>query len=64
MFHIGLVDSFSYEENLLPFYKFPKEYLYERQTQIIRRLNQNLTIVAYIDEDNSAIYHIKFKNNN
>jgi hypothetical protein len=46
-----------------PFYKFPKEYLYERQKQIIEWLNQDLTIVANIDEDNHALYNIKVKNN-
>ena len=29
-----------------PFYKFPKEYMYNRQTQIIEKLNQDLTIIA------------------
>ena len=46
-----------------PFYKFPKEYMYERQKQIIGRLNQELNIVANVDEDNLALYKIKFRNN-
>ena len=39
-----------------PFYKFPKEYMYERQKQIIGWLNQDLHIVANVDEDNLALY--------
>ena len=46
-----------------PFYKFPKEYMYNRQTQIIEKLNQDLTIIANVDEDNQAFYNIKFRNN-
>jgi hypothetical protein len=46
-----------------PFYKFPKEFMYERQKQIIGRLNQNLTIVANVDEDNLSAYNINFRNN-
>ena len=44
-----------------PFYKFPKEYMYERQKQIIGWLNQDLNIVANVDEDNLALYNIKIK---
>ena len=58
---LSIQTNILYRDN--PFYKFPKEYLYERQTQIIKRLNQDLTIIANIDENNNAIYHIKFKNN-
>jgi hypothetical protein len=46
-----------------PFYIFPKEYMYIRQKQIIEWLNQDLNIVANIDEDNLALYNIKFRNN-
>jgi hypothetical protein len=46
-----------------PFYKFPKEYMYERQKQIIKWLNRDLNIIANIDEDNLALYNIKFRNN-
>jgi len=49
-----------YRDN--PFYKFPKEYLYERQSQILARLNHDLAVVANVNEDNSAVYQIKFKN--
>jgi hypothetical protein len=45
-----------------PFYKFPKEYMYERQKQIIEWLNQELSIVANIDNDH-ALNLIKFRNN-
>ena len=45
-----------------PFYKFPKEYMYKRQKQIIGWLNQDLHIVANVDEDNLALYNIKFSN--
>lgn len=58
---LSIQTNILYRDN--PFYKFPKEYLYERQTQIIKRLNQDLTIIANIDENNNAIYHIQFKNN-
>ena len=50
-----------YRDN--PFYIFPREYMYERQKQIIGFLNQDLNIVANIDEDNLALYNIKFRNN-
>jgi hypothetical protein len=42
-----------------PFYKFPKEYMYGRQKQIIGWLNQVLHVVANVDEDNLALYSIK-----
>ena len=58
---LSIQTNILYRDN--PFYKFPKEYLYERQTQIKERLNQDLTIIANIDENNNAIYHIQFKNN-
>ena len=58
---LSIQTNILYRDN--PFYKFPKEYLYERQNQIIKRLNQDLTIIANIDENNNAIYHIQFKNN-
>jgi hypothetical protein len=45
-----------------PFYKFPKEHMYERQKQIIGWLNQDLHVVANVDEDNLALYSIKLIN--
>ena len=45
-----------------PFYKFPKEYMYERQKQIKGWLNQDLNILANVDEDNLALYNIKLIN--
>ena len=37
--------------------------MYDRQVQIIEKLNQDLTILANVDEDTQAYYNIKFKNN-
>jgi hypothetical protein len=50
-----------YRDN--PFYKFPKEYMYERQIQIIGWLNQDLNIIANIYEDHDALFNVKVKNN-
>jgi len=60
-------EDLSLQKNILyrddPFYKFPKEYMYERQKQIIGRLSQDLNIIANIDEDNLALFDIEVKNN-
>lgn len=58
---LSIQTNILYRDN--PFYKFPKEHMYDRQKQIIRWLNQELNIVANVDEDNLALYNIKFRNN-
>ncbi|MDC0197991.1 CotH kinase family protein, partial [Candidatus Thioglobus sp.] len=45
-----------------PFYKFPKEYLYERQGQIKAWLNKDLMIVANVNEDNDSLLSVRVKN--
>ena len=51
-----------------PFYKFPKEYIYERQKQIREKLNQDLNVVGNIDTDVDSdetsfkVKKVKFKN--
>ena len=37
-----------------PFYKFPKEYMYERQRQINDWLNKDSTVIAHIDIDDKS----------
>jgi hypothetical protein len=60
-------EALSIQTNILyrddPFYKFPKELMYKRQKEIKTWLNQDLNIVANVDEDNLALYKIKFRNN-
>jgi len=59
-------EDLSVQKNILyrdyPFYKFPKEYLYERQQQIVGWLNKDLDIVANVDEDTLGFYNIKVRN--
>jgi len=66
-FFADVDEDFTSQINILyrefPFYKFPKEYMYERQKQIIGWLNQDLRVVANVDEDNLALYNIKLINN-
>lgn len=37
-----------------PFYKFPKEYMYERQIQIVDWLNKDSGVIAHIDIDDKS----------
>ena len=46
-----------------PFYKFPQEYMYQRQDQILAWLNGDLNIAANVDVSNVNSYEIRFKNN-
>ena len=57
---LSLQTDILYKED--PFYKFPKEYLYQRQRQIKEWLNKDLKIVVNIDEDNDSLYNLKVKN--
>ena len=45
-----------------PFYDFPKEYLYERQKQILNKLDQNLKISSHAKEDEKGYFDFQFKN--
>ena len=45
-----------------PFYKFPKEYLYHRQIQILEKLNSDLKIVGNIDINDGLNNKFLFKN--
>jgi len=43
-----------------PFYKFPKEYMYERQRQIIDWLNKDSGVIAHINiEDKSYAFEVR-----
>lgn len=46
-----------------PFYKFPKEFLYERQIQMRSWFDKDLDIIANVDEDNKAALSIELQNN-
>tara|TARA_Y100000996_G_scaffold410740_1_gene393630 strand:+ start:2023 stop:4398 length:2376 start_codon:yes stop_codon:yes gene_type:complete len=46
-----------------PFYKFPKEYMYVRQQQIKKKLEQDLKIIANVNSDFNNFLSLKFKNN-
>ncbi|MDC0456444.1 hypothetical protein OAM56_00860 [Alphaproteobacteria bacterium] len=50
-----------YRDN--PFYKFPKEYMYERQAQIRKWLNKDLKIIVNFDTDEKKIHSFRIKNN-
>jgi len=53
--------SIIYRED--PFYKFPKEYLYERQKQIRKWLNKDLDIVVNVNFDDTDTFNITARNN-
>lgn len=59
-------EEFNNQQNIIfkddPFYKFPKEYMYERQKQIIDWLNMDLDLKASIFNDESGNFEIKIKN--
>ena len=59
-------EDLSHQTNIIyredPFYKFPKEYLYERQQQIKEWLDKDLMIVVNVNEDNESLYDLKVNN--
>ena len=65
-FFLEIDENLNQQTNIIyredPFYKFPKEYLYERQKQIKAWLNKDLMIVANVNEDNDSLYNLKVKN--
>ena len=44
-----------------PFYKFPKEYMYQRQRQIIDWLNKDSSVIAHINTDDKS-YSFEVRN--
>lgn len=58
---LNLLTNILYRDD--PFYKFPKEFLYERQSQIRNWLDRDLDIIANVDEDNKALYSLELQNN-
>ena len=66
-FFLSINDKFKEQLNIIyredPFYKFPKEFLYERQEIINKKLSTNLDVKGLIDEDITDLYSIKIINN-
>ena len=62
-----IATNFSTQQNIIfkgdPFYKFPKEYMYERQSQIINWLNRDLNVLATTNNKDLDDLNIKFRNN-
>ena len=66
LFFEEIDEDLSHQTNIIyredPFYKFPKEYLYERQQQIKEWLDKDLMIVVNVNEDNESLYDLKVNN--
>ena len=66
-FFDDIKDDFIEQQNIIfkesPFYKFPKEYMYLRQSQIKRWLNKDLRLVATQNIENKTIVEISISNN-
>ena len=66
VFFDDIKDNFFEQQNIIfkesPFYKFPKEYLYQRQIQIKRWLNKDLKLVVNKNIENKAIAELSISN--
>ena len=67
IFFEDISNGFIEQQNIIfkdsPFYKFPKEYMYQRQSQIKRWLNKDLKLIATQNIENKNITEISITNN-